>query len=566
MIARHTLGSRHVWLLLSLTLIVVLFSIVPLGRLFIEAFNVRQDTGLTPMEAAIMRRSTWTATLNSLYTSGLGTLISLILGAGFAFIISLTNVRFKAALVFAFMLPMMIPPQVTALAWLQMTGPSSALLRALDMAPALGTPNPLYSANGIALLLGVQHAPMVFLALRASLLALPKEAVEAARLSGASQARTWFDVVLPLSSPGLIAGTAIAFVSAIGNFGIPAFLGIPANYYVLPTLIYQRMANFGTNIIGEVAALSIIIAAIAIAGIAVQYLILKRRDYRLIGLASSSLAFKLGWKRPILETSLWVTLAVILLAPLLALVAASLVPAVGVRLTADTASLRAYYEVLFRQQATIRGISNSLFLATSAALILLLIAGPFGYFLARQKGNALRFLAALTEVPYALPGVVLAIACILIFIRPLPFVDVTLYGTIWVILFAYLARFMTISIKPVQSSFEQMDPALEEAAQLSGASFLRRVIDIMLPLAAPAAAAGCLLVFLISVNELTVSALLWTAGRETIGVMIMNLNDSGENAMASALSFVVVLMVLVLMLALELISRFLPKGVVPWHN
>ena len=565
MLAR-TAGSRQVWLLILLLIVVCAFSILPVGRLLIEAFAQAGPGAQMPLVRALNSSATWNATLHSLYTSGLGTLISLVLGAGFGFLISLTDIRWKAALVFAFMLPMMIPPQVTALAWLQMTGPSSALLQALHLAPPLGSPNPLYSANGIALLLGVQHAPMVFLALRASLLTLPREAVEAARLSGASQARAWRDVILPLSSPGLIAGTAIAFVSAIGNFGIPAFLGIPASYYVLPTLIYQRMASFGTNIIGEVAALSIIIALIAIAGIALQYVIMRRRDYRLVGLASASLDFRLGRKRLAVEMVLWLIIAIILIAPLLALIAASLVPAYGVRLTFETMNLAAYGEVLFRQQATIRAITNSLVLATATAVILLVIAGPFGYFLAKYKSPLLKFVAALTEVPYALPGVVLAIASILLFLRPLPLIEVSLYGTLGIILFAYLARFMTVSIKPIQSSFEQMDPALEEAAQLAGARFLRRVRDIMLPLAAPAAAAGCILVFLISVNELTVSALLWSAGNETIGVMIFNLDDSGENAMASALSVVVVLLVLVLMLALELMGKRLPKGVIPWHN
>ncbi len=116
------------------------------------------------------------------------------------------------------------------------------------------------------------------------------------------------------------------------------------------------------------------------------------------------------------------------------------------------------------------------------------------------------------------------------------------------------------------SAFTQFDPVLEEAARLSGAGFWRRMKDIILPLVGPAAGASVILVFLIACNELTVSALLWSAGTQTLGVVIYNLDDSGSFDLASALSVLVVLMVIVLMLLLELLGRKLPKGVVPWRN
>ncbi len=549
-----------------LVLAILALSVLPMATLLTRAFT---DLGLG-IESALGRTltnpATWNALRNSLYTCGLGTLIAILLGAGFGFTLGLTNVRAKGLLVFLFMLPMMIPPQVTALAWLQLTGPSSAILRAFGVAPGLGATNPLYSGEGIALLLGVQHAPMVFLALRASLIALPRETVEAARLSGAGSLRVWRDIVLPLSAPGLIAGGAIAFVSAIGNFGIPAFLGIREGYYVLPTLIYQRMANFGTQVIADVAALSVIIALVAILGLLVQHLLARRRRFSLAGLASAPLAFSLGRRRSLVETLLWAVILVILVAPLLALIAASLVPTYGVRLTVETASTAAYSEVLLRQAATARALVNSTLLAMAAAIILLAVALPMAYLVARSRSAWIKSLAALADLPYALPGVVLAVACILLFLRPLPVIDVSLYGTLGIILFAYLARFLSVSFKPLESGMAQMDPALEEAAQNAGAGWLRRMRDVILPILAPAAAASCILVFLIAVNELTVSALLWSGGNETIGVMIFNLDDGGETAMASALSVVVVGLVLALMMLLEVIAKRLPKGVVPWHT
>ena len=113
------------------------------------------------------------------------------------------------------------------------------------MAPPLGSRNPLYSREGIILLLGLQYAPLVFLTLRAGLRALPKELIEAGLAAGASPLTVLRTVVLPLMTPPLVAGIALCFVSSLGNFGIPAFLGIPGNFLVLPTLIYQRLAGLG---------------------------------------------------------------------------------------------------------------------------------------------------------------------------------------------------------------------------------------------------------------------------------------------------------------------------------
>jgi len=126
-----------------------------------------------------------------------------------ALLVALTDLRSKALLVFCFMIPLMIPPQITALSWIQLFGPSSALLKALGMAPALGSPHPLYTAEGIMLLLGIQHAPLVFLALRAGLRSMPREMVEAARASGAGHLRVLATIVLPLMTPALVAGDCV---------------------------------------------------------------------------------------------------------------------------------------------------------------------------------------------------------------------------------------------------------------------------------------------------------------------------------------------------------------------
>ncbi|WP_236045207.1 MULTISPECIES: ABC transporter permease [Pseudooceanicola] len=561
-----TRGSRSEGRLLSLLMVpVILVTLAPVARLLVEGISGETGFSASHLVPVLTAEATRIALAHSLVTAGLGTVISCLLGGAFAFLVALTDLRAKAALVFCLMIPMMIPPQITALAWTQVTGPSSVLLKTLGIAPPLGAPQPLYSPLGIALLLGIQHTSIVFLTLRAGLRAIPPEAVEAARAAGARGFRLWRQVVLPLSLPSLAAGTAMAFVTALGNFGIPAMLGIPARYSTLPTLIYQRLSGMGPSVLPEISVLALLIGAVALLGVIAHRLFLRRRAYGLIGLANRPLEISLGRARPLVETLLWGVILLILVLPLLALLATSLVPAYGVPLTLQTLTLEGWREALFHQPVTARAFANSFRLAGGAALVLMAVCLPLGWLMLRRPTRLTRCFDLLVDLPYALPGVVLAIACILLFLN-LPFTERTLYGTAWIIFIAYLARFFPIMLRPVQAALAQLDPAMEEAAQSSGAALSRRLRTILLPLIAPAAAAGGILVFLTAFNELTVSALLWSSGTETLGVVIFNLDDSGETVMASAVSVSVVLVVVVLMGLIQLGARHLPKGVVPWQS
>lgn len=559
-------GSRSEGRLLSAILIVAIcLTLAPVLRLFVEGVTDQGVPSLSLMGDVLSKPSTMSALKHSLVTAGLGTVLSLVLGAAFAFLVALTDLRAKAALVFCLMIPMMIPPQITALSWTQIMGPSSVLLKMLGNAPPLGAPQPLYSAEGIIVLLGIQHMSIIFLTLRAGLRSIPQEVVEAARVSGAKGLRTWWQVVMPLTLPSLAAGTAITFVTALGNFGIPAMLGIPAGYVTLPTLVYQKLAGMGTTVLAEVSVLAMLIGAVAVIGILLQRFFQSRQKLHLVGATSRPLAIPLGAARLPVELLLWAVVLVILVLPMSGLLATSLVPAYGVALSLDTVTFAAWHEVLFRQPSTSRAFVNSFSLAVGASLVLMVVCLPLAWLMERHKTRLSRLFDSLLDLPYALPGVVLSIAMILLLIK-LPFTEATLYGTIWIIFLAYIARFFAVMFRPVQASLKQLDPAMNEAAQSVGASLFRRLCDVILPLSAPAAAAGAILVFLTAFNELTVSALLWSSGTETLGVVIFNLDDSGETAMASALAMTIVLVVMALMAVIQLLSRRFPKGVVPWQT
>ena len=506
--------------------------------------------------------ATLSATLNSLAVATGGTVIAVLLGMLYALLIGLTDVRAKRALVFLLLLPLMIPPQVTALSWAQLTGPSSVLLKTLGIAPPPGSANPIYSPWGIALLLGLQQTPLVFLALRSGIASLPRDLIEAARCAGAGGWRRFADILLPLCMPGILAGAALSFVSCLDNFGIPALLGAPIGYNVLATLIYQRLSGFGTSVLAEVAQLSLLAAGLALLGLGLQSL-LQRRWQRRLSVSSPPLRIALGRRRLPLECLAWGLLIAFLGAPAMALLAASLVSAYGLPLDPHTLTF-AHYARLLADPMTRAAVAHSTVLAGLAAGIAGMIALPVAYLVAWEKGRLTRLLAGLSDLPFALPGAVVAIATILLLLKPLPLLGFSLYGTLWIILYAYLLRFLTLSIKPVLAGLAQADPALNEAARSCGAGLGLRMRSIVWPLASPLLLGSAIMVFLMAVNELTVSALLWSSGSETLGVMIYNLEDGGFTGSAAALSVATLAGILLLLAVLQMLARRLLSGSLPW--
>jgi iron(III) transport system permease protein len=293
---------------------------------------------------------------------------------------------------------------------------------------------------------------------------------------------------------------------------------------------------------------------------------LRRRDYRTVSTALASRPFALGhWRLPV-EILLWsVTLFVVVL-PIIGLLATALVPAYGVPLSANTATAANFSYVITEHGAARRALFNSFTLSLIASIIVVLISIVLAYFLVWRRSRLLRWLNIVVELPYALPGVVLSIACILLFLKPLPLFGISLYNTIWIILIAYLARFLVLGLRPVVSGYHQLDRSIEEAAQVAGAGFLHRLVTIILPVMAPVATAGGILVFLTAFNELTLSALLWSSGAETLGVVVFSFEQGGESTAAAAMSIVTIVVTVGLALSTLLFQHRLPEGVLPWRD
>ncbi len=542
---------------------------LPMALMFKVGLTTTGSLDVGPLMEALQSRSVLRALWHSLESSTLSALGAVFVGTLLALVIGLTDVRAKGILVFLVLLPMMIPPHVTAIAWIQALGPASPVLRWLGIAPEIGSTHPLYSREGLVLLLTMQNSPLVFLLVRAALRSLPRELSDAARVSGSGTWRLLTRITLPLLAPSLLAGFALAFVAALGNFGMTALIGIPARYTTLPVLIWRRLASFGPDVLPNVAVISIILALVTLAALLLQGMLQRRMRSSLIGLPQAPLSISLRKKRPLVEALLWGFIALILVLPAASLIATALVRTYGLDLTADSLTLQNFTEILWRQSVTLRAFSNSTLVAGAAALLIAGVSVPLAYFLTSKDRLVRRFSGfgvGQAEIAFAVPGLVMSIAFILAFIKPLPLLNISLYGTLWIILAAYLACFLAVGLKPVTAAFLQMDGALEDAARVAGAGFAQRMRVIFTPLVAPSAASGAILVFLTAYNEVTVSALLWSTGSETIGTTIFNYEDGGYTTLAAAMSVVVVAATVAIMSAMNLLSRHVPSGTIPWRD
>lgn len=518
----------------------------------------------TPVLAELARPVALRAIANTVFAGAASACLAVALGTAAALAVTITDMRGKRLFVFLFAMSMLVAPQVIALAFKALAGPASPLLNALGLAPPAGARNPMLGLGGIVTVLGLHHAPLALLVLLSGLRRLPRDLVEAAQIDGARPGQIVRLVLLPVLRRQLAAAWLLTFIAAAGNFGIPALLGLPANVLTVPTLIYRRMSSFGPDAIGEAAALSLVLAGLAAIAIPLAGLFAGRHGVTLEAGQRLTPFWRLGRARPLVEAWAWLLLGIALLLPSLSLLVNALLPALGVPLRPGNLGLAAFAEVLLRQQATRGAMVNSFLYAGLAAGLIGACALPVAFVLARANARRAALLRLTMDMPYVLPGIVLAIALILIFLRPLPLLGFSLYGTGAIIVIAYVARFLALGVKPVEAALAVCDPAIEEAAALDGAGVWRRFRCILLPATLPAVTAGMLLVFLTAFNELTVSALLWSADSRTLGVVLFSLDEAGLANEAAALGIATMAVVLALMLVLERLKPVLPEGALPW--
>ena len=531
-------------LLVAVIAFVVLY---PAYRLVWRSFHVGATATVTfaPYHDLATDARTRVAFGHTLAVGIAATVVATALGVALAWLVVRTNLPAASLFRLVFALPFYVPSFIGAIAWLQIIGPVGYLNQAYKH--LAGTGDPLfrpYGAGGVVFLLILHHYPLVYLPVVAALDRFQPVLEDAARVAGASSRRVFRDVSLPLLAPAVLAGTFLVFVTCIADFGIAAVIGIPGRYYVLTTRIYQVALDYDTrNNLAFAAAMSLLLVVVAGGALFAQRRLLARRRYAIAGAQGRAVdRLPLGkWRWPVTALAALFALGV-LVAPLVAVALAALTRVAGYAPTPGNLTLHNFHIAFVETAATQRAIRNSLSLAALSATIIMILGAALAYFRLRGSVRGSGVLEALATLPYAVPGTVLALAFILAFARPI--FGLHLYNTLWIILLAYLARFLTFGIGTASAALAGVSETLPAAARVSGASWWQAQRDTVFPLVRPALLGGWLFVFVPCLAELTVSALLYSAGNETVGVAVFNLLESGIVAPAAALALVLMLVAL----------------------
>ncbi|WP_175640237.1 ABC transporter permease [Metabacillus schmidteae] len=559
--------NQNKWWFLIGVLFVVIFFVVPICRLVYLSFTSESGVTLSNYTSVLQDRSTWKTIENTLYVVVGSSIIAIVLGIVAAWVVAYSNIRQKKLIQLFIFLPFIIPSYITTLAWTQFMSKNGFFANLLSLLPGSVEPMDMYSLQGIIIVMGLSHYPLVYLLTVGVLRKIPRDLEYAARISGSSKWQSFRKITLPLALPGIASGGFLAFIASLDNFGIPAFLGIPGNIRVLSTYIYEQIVGLGPNAFERAATLSVILGIMALTGTFIQWLLLKKSKNIETDVEDKEPRFHFSkGKRLTIELLLWSFLLLTTMVPLISMLSASLIKAYGLPFAPENISLKNYQFVLLENQKAITSLKNSANLAFITTVFCLVIGTGIAYVRTKKPSFITRGLEMIIGIPYALPGTVLALAMIFAWMEPIPGWNPGIYGTITILLIAYVTRFLILQVRGSITAFMQVDPSIEEAARVSGSNGFYKWKQILLPLIIPGVISGALLVFLTALTELTVSSLLWSSGTETIGLVIFNFEQAGYSTYSTAFSSIVVLFILLAFIVLAILQKLWDRRVLHHHE
>jgi iron(III) transport system permease protein len=465
----------------------------------------------------------YNALLNTVYL-GLGVAaLSVLWGLPIAWAVSRTNMPAKGLVRALVGVSFVAPPFLSSIAYVVLLAPNAGAVNQLFK--LVGFANGPFNAFTLPTMIFVTSLhtfPYVFLLVSGALESIDASLEQSAQILGAGRWRNALTITLPLVMPAILASALLAFVNAISLFGSQAILGLPGRVFTLPTRIYA-LFNYPPQY-GLASALSMMLVVLTLAGLYFQHRYLNSRSYVTVGgKGARPDLIDLGrWRFvPLVYCALVFSFAVLL--PYLFLAVASFTKTWSLGPTLANFTLENYRFVLFGYEATWRAVTNSLLLAAGTATIAIVIGMVITHIDVRTELPGRRILDYLSLVPFGLPGIVLAVAIVQAWLSA----PINIYGTLVILLVAYMTRFIPVAVRASNASLRQVDGSLEEAARISGASWMRTFAQVTLPLTRSGLLAGWILVFVATLHEVSASILLFTGSTITLAVASYNLYDNG---------------------------------------
>jgi iron(III) transport system permease protein len=446
------------------------------------------------------------------------------------------------------------PPFLGAIAWELLAAPNSGLLNQLfrDLTGAEASQHLLniYSFAGLVFVISCYTFPYVFVLVANALDRTPGDLEDASAILGGTTWDTARRITIPLALPALLAGALVAFLQAMTLFGSPAILALPAGFHTMTTKIWSLFQFPPKPELAAAASLPLLLLTVIL--LRAEHMVLGRRGYSVVGAKNSEPRIvRLGrYKWLALAISMLVLMCPVFL-PYFALLNATFSKLASRIISVNNFTLQNIDFVFFELSATSLAIKNTFILGLLAATCGTILAVVIGYITARKAVTGHRVLSFLATAPIAIPGIVLGVGLFFSYTRP-PFV---LYGTLWILLIAYVTLAMPAAYQQLQSAFRAVHPELEDAGRILGASRLRALWQITAPLLRTSVIATWCFIFVGVIRELSAAIMLFTSKTKVMSVLIYDLNESGDLAAIAVLG----LTMLVITFTVVGIANSLPK-------
>ncbi|MCI5997966.1 MAG: iron ABC transporter permease [Peptoniphilaceae bacterium] len=531
-------------IMLSIVALLLFFEVFPLLYLFVKSVFPEGSFTLDAFKRVYSYDVNFIAIKNTLVTAVATTIFGMLIAFPLAFLVGRTNLYGKKIFRTMFVVTYMVPPYVGAMAWLRLLNPRVGTLNIL-IQKTFGLSSPLfniYTIWGMIWVLTCFYYPYAFITISRAMEKMDPSLEEAARISGASPLKTLFTITIPMMTPSLIAAGLLVFVTAASCYGIPSIIGAPEQIHTVTTRIIE-FVHLGSDGIVDATTLAVFLMIIANIVLYVSTFVLGKKQFiTMSGKSTRPTIVDLGkWRIPLTALVSLFALVVVII-PFVTVALTSVTVNMGKSVFAPRNISFKFWQQMITRDSIISSTMNSLIAACAAAFLGIIISCMMAYLLERTNVKGRKIPDFLITVGSGTPSIAIALALIMTMSGNF---KINIYNTIYIMIIAYMIKYMLMGMRTVVSGMSQVHPSLEEAAQISGASWLRMIKDVTMPLIMPSIVAGIFLIFMPCFYELTMSTLLYSSHTKTIGFELYNYQTYHSQQIASVLATAILIFVLV---------------------
>ena len=532
----------------------VIFEVIPLSYLLIRSLFPKGSFSLDSFKRVYTYDLNWTALINTVIISGLTTLFGVILAFPLAFLVGRTDMYGKKFFRTLFVTTYMVPPYVGAMAWLRLLNPNAGVLNKflMQIFNLSKAPFNIYTVGGIVWVLTCFYYPYAFITISRAMEKMDPSLEEASKISGASPIKTLMTITIPMMTPSIIAAGLLVFVASASAFGIPSIIGAPGQIYTVTTRIIDFVHIGSEEGLNDAMVLAVFLMAIANIVLYITTFVIGKRQYiTMSGKSTRPNIVELGkWRMPITVIISIFSFFVVIL-PFVTVALTSFTINMGKPIGLSNMSMSAWNKV-FSRASILSSTKNSIIAGLAAAFFGIVISCIMAYLLQRTNVKGKRIPDFLITLGSGTPSVTIALALIISMSGKF---KINIYNTLTIMIIAYMIKYMLMGMRTVVSAMSQVHPSLEEAAQISGANWLRMLKDVTVPLIGASIVAGFFLIFMPSFYELTMSTLLYSSNTKTIGYELYIYQTYHSQQVASALATAILLFVIIINYLLNKLTK-----------